>query len=105
MVCGGLEILGSDPGILDLLRYPTTCDYYFYAKIMFGLWFILTFGVFKIEEKRIGKSDFLSAAGVSALAIIFLSIIGSLLTIIQSDVLVKIMIAGGVFVFLWLIKR
>ena len=104
MVCQGIETL-SDTGIAGFMSYPTTCDFQFYAKIMAALWLILVFTIFGTEKRRFGKSDAISAMGVSSLAIIFISIIGTLLGIIQPQVLIEIIVFGIIFITLWLLRK
>ena len=104
MVCGGLENL-VDNSITGLLAFPTSCDYYFYAKIMFAFWLIVAIVLFRADKDKYLKSDFISASGVSAIATIFVSLIGTLLKIIQADVFIEIFVIGMVLIVLWLLKR
>ena len=103
MTCAGLDNY-VNATIGQLLAYPTTCDTQFYAKIMGGLWLIITLILFFKERERDVKPDFLSSAGVSALAIIIISLVGTLLTIISTEVFLEIMVLGGVFVVIWMIR-
>ena len=104
MVCPGLETL-TDMSITVLFSYPTLCDYYFYAKIMAGFFIILSFILFRIDEDRNRKGDFISSMGVSAMATIFLSVIGTSFGMIQPDVFIEILVAGIIFISIWIIKR
>lgn len=103
MVCQGIESL-SNGTIADFMSYPTTCDAQFYAKIMGAIWMALTLIIFYAERKRDVKPDFLSCAGISALAVIIISVIGTLLTIISTTVFLEILVLGGVFIVIWLIR-
>lgn len=103
MAFPGIETVGTS--ISEILSYPTTGDYYFYAKILAGIWVILTFILYRKEEDRLGRGDIVSSMGVSAIATIFLSVIGSLFGIIQNDVNIQIIVGGLVFIILWLFKK
>lgn len=103
MVCQGIESL-SNGTIADFMSYPTTCDVQFYGKIMGAIWLVLTLIIFYGERKREVKPDFLSCAGISALAVIIFSLIGTLLTIISTQIFLEILVLGGIFVIIWLIR-
>ena len=104
MVCAGLETL-IDNSITGILAFPTSCDYYFYAKIMFAFFVVLAFGVFKYEEDKLLRSDMISAMGVSAIATIFIALIGTMISVIQPDVFIGIFVVGIVFIVIWLLKK
>lgn len=105
MVCSGF-----DPdlytGITGFLAYPTSCVPQFYAYVMGALWIILTFILYNREkdDTKIIKPDFISSMGVSALAIIFISLVGTLLEIIQSFIFIEILVSGLIFVAIWMFK-
>lgn len=104
MVCSGLDVLTED-SLVGLLQFPTTCDYYFYAKIMFAFFMIVALSLFFADRKRIVKADFISCLGISGISTIFVSLIGTLLEIIQGDVFIEIVVACLVFIVIWLVKR
>lgn len=104
MVCSGLETL-IDNSITGILAFPTSCDYYFYAKVMFAFFIILAVSVFKLEESKFQRADMISSMGVSALATIFVALIGTTISIIQPDVFIGILVIGLVFILIWLLKR
>ncbi len=104
MVCAGIEIV-TNMSIGGLLSYPNTCDFYFYAKLMAAFFIILSFILFKRDEAKLAKGDMISSMGVSAIAVIFISLIGTLLNIIPREVFIEIMIAGMIFIVLWIIKK
>jgi len=104
MVCAGIDPI-VDAGIEGIMRFPITCDYYFYAKIMAGIFIILTFILYYRDREKLVKPDVISCMGISAMATIFISLIGSLLGIITSDVLIEIVVGGMIFIIIWLIKR
>ncbi len=104
MTCAGIETL-IDNSITGILAYPTSCDYYFYAKIMAAIFIILAIILYRIDEDKFIKSDMISALGVSAIATIFLSLLGTLIKIIQPDIFILIFVIGMIFVVIWFLKR
>ena len=104
MTCVGLETL-VDNSITGILAFPTSCFYYFYAAIMFAFWLILSMGLFNKDSDKFIRSDMISSMGVSAIVTIFVSLIGTLINIIQRDVFIIIFVIGMIFVVLWYIKR
>lgn len=101
--CVGVEGI-TNSGLSGLIAYPTTCDYYFYGKIMAALWIIIAYTLFRKDEEKVGKGDMLSAMGVSAIAVIFLSLILTTLGAIPSDEFIEIIVAGGIFIAIWILK-
>lgn len=87
------------------MSFPNTCDYQFYAKIMAALFVVFTSILYFNTRKREVKPDIISCMGVSAIAVIVLSIIGSLFGIIQGIVLIEIIVAGIIFIALWFFKK
>jgi len=104
MVCAGLETL-VDNSITGILAFPTSCDYYFYAKIMFAFFVIIAMILYNKDKDKFLKADMISSLGVSALATIFVALIGTFLKIIQADVFILIFVLGMIFVVLWLLKK
>ena len=104
MVCRGLEII-TDDTIVGLLSFPTSCHYYFYGEIMFAFWLIVALSLFRLDEDRFIKPDFLSASGVSAAATIFVSLMGTLLGIIPQDIFIYIFTLGMVLIAIWILKK
>lgn len=93
-------------GISGFMAYPTSCIPQFYAYIMGALWLIITFILYNRdkEDNKIIKPDFLSSMGVSAIAVIFISLIGTLLGIIQSNIFIEILVIGLIFIAIWIFK-
>jgi len=104
MVCAGLETL-TDNSITGILAFPTSCDYQFYAKIMLAFFIILSSILFYRDKEQGRKSDIISAFGVSAIATIFVALIGTFLTIIQPDIFTEIFVGGLIFIVIWLLKK
>lgn len=110
MVCQTLAQFGvSTWG--DLLVYPTSCDYYFYAKLFAGLFLILVLSIYYGEKKILVKPDIISSLGVSSLAIFFLSVIGTLIKsssdipMIQQDIFTYVIAFTIIFLGLWFFKK
>lgn len=101
MVCSGLEIMGT--GIDGFLKYPLSCDYYFYLKIMIGLWVILGSLLYYEERRRVSKANILSSLAISGIAILFIAVVGSLIGIITSDILIILMILVLIPVVIWIL--
>ena len=72
---------------------------------MGAIWVILSFILFKRDENKALKSDMISAMGVSAMAVIFLSLLGTLIEMIQQDIIITILVAGCFIIALWLIDN
>ena len=104
MTCAGLETL-TDSTITGILAYPTTCDYHFYAKIMGAFFIIITLTLYFKDRERVVKADMISCLGVAAIATIFVSLIGTFLTIIQQDVFIEIFVLGMIFIMIWMLKK
>ncbi len=104
MVCAGLETL-VDNSITGILAFPTSCDYQFYAKIMAAFFIVLAMILYNRDKEKYLKSDMMSAFGVSAIATIFVALIGTFLKIIQPDIFIEIFVIGMIFIVIWLIKK
>lgn len=104
MVCAGLETL-IDNSITGILAFPTSCDYQFYAKIMAAFFVVIAFILYRIDTDKFIKGDMVSAMGVSAIATIFVSLIGTFIKIIQPDIFIEIFVAGMIFIVIWLLKK
>ena len=94
----------------DFLVYPTSCDYYFYAKVFVGLFLVLILSIYYGEQRVNLKPDMISAMGVSSLAIFFLSLIGTLvkstagIPMIQQDIFIYVFSFTIVFLGIWFFK-
>ena len=103
MVCAGLETL-TDTSIVGILSYPNTCSPQFWAIIMGALFTIITLTLFQIDRGRETKADIISSAGVSAIATIFLSLIGTLVGFITTQIFIEILVFCGVLIVIWMLK-
>lgn len=104
MVCDGLNAT-LNTGISGILAFPTTCDYYFYAKILGAIWIILIFTLYFKEKETITKPDMISIMAISSIATMFIALAGSLLEIVQPDIFIEIFVIGMIFIVIWLFKR
>lgn len=111
MVCLGLESVTIST-LGDLLTFPLTCDYYFWAKIYGALFIIFTFILYYAERQRVVKADIISILGVVSIAMIFLATIGSLIentsgtiAMISQDIFIYILIIGIIFISIWFFKQ
>ncbi len=105
------EILTDLQTFADFLVYPTGCNYYFYLILLGFLMAIIAWFLFKSEEKKVGKSDFIAALAVSSIVISFLAFIGTLIKnsvnipMIQTDILLYFIAITIVLVLLWIFKE
>ncbi len=104
MVCAGLETL-VDNSITGILAFPTSCDYQFYAKIMGAFFIVLSMILYNRDKDKFIKSDMISALGVSAIATIFVALIGTFIKVIQPDIFIEIFVIGMIFIVIWLVKK
>ena len=103
-LCPGIETL-TDKSIVGIMSYPTLCDIQFYAKIMAAIFIILSFGLFMRDRDREIKPDIISAMGVSAIAVIFLSLIGTLIGFIQPEIFIELFVVGMILIVIWMLKK
>jgi hypothetical protein len=103
MTCAGLETL-SDKSLAGILAYPNSCFYYTWGLIMAVIWIVLAFSLYHREKERVVNPDILSILGISSIAIIFLSLIGTTFNIIQHDVFIEILVFGFIFIAIWFFK-
>lgn len=115
MVCQGItEVFPGTIGLAEYLVFPTTCFYYFYASIFFGIFIVIAWTIYMKEKESFQKPDMISTLGVTCLAIFFLALIGTLIKtspangsvpMIQSDIFRYILAFTVVFVSVWFFKR
>lgn len=115
VACGSLALLG-EAGIVGLLAYPTSCDYYFYLKIFASLFIILSFLLKDSEEERnFRPGDMISSMGVSAIVVIIIALFGTFLEaplldgtiikVVQPDIFITTLVAGLVIIVIWILKK
>jgi len=104
MVCAGLETL-VDNSIKGILAFPTSCWYHFYSGVMLAFFLVIAFALKNADEEKFVKGDMISAFGVSAIATIFIALLGTSLKIIQQDIFIEIFVVGLIFIVVWLVRK
>jgi uncharacterized membrane protein YjjP (DUF1212 family) len=98
------ELSGVNSSTIEgILTYPLTGDYYFYAKILFGLFTIFTLTLYFEEKARLGRSNFFSCMAISSIGIIVIAFAGSLIGIITNDILIISLVLTGILVVVWML--
>ena len=111
MVCEDLSIMGSDIGMVEILIYPTTCFYYFYAVIFFALFIVIALYLYNKEREKFTKADMIGSLATSSTAILFLSLIGTLIKtssgipMVQNNIFLYIFAIWIILVSLWFFKK
>ena len=104
------EILTDLQTVGDFLVYPTSCNYYFYLILLGFLMIIITWFLFKAEEKQVGRGDFISSLAVSNIVMTVLASIGTLIEdsdgipMIQADIWLYFLATTIVITLLWIFK-
>ncbi len=103
-------ILNDLQSVGDFLVYPTSCNYYFYLILLGFVMIIITWFLFKAEEKKTGRGDFISSLAVSNIVISVLASIGTLIEdsdgipMIQTDIWLYFLATTIVFTLFWIFK-
>lgn len=105
MVCQGLETLGGNSTIVDLMSYPTICDPYFFVKILSAFWVILVSVLFYYDQERTGKGDMLSSMAIASFAIIFLASIGTLVGFFSNTVFIQFLVVNMIIIVFWFFRN
>ena len=87
--------------IESFLVYPLIQDYYFYSKILLGLFVIFTLSLYFEEKYRKGDANFFSCAAVGSISVIVLAFMGSLFGMITADILTLTIVLGAVIIGIW----
>lgn len=105
------QAMCSITGFADFLVCPTLHYYNFWLILFLGLAFLLAWRMYKFEEARLGKGDFISAMGTSTLAFSVLGVLGTLvkntqdIPMIQSDILLILIAITIPFVLIWIFRK
>ena len=111
MPCQDLTIMGTRTGLEDLLVYPTTCYYHFWSVMLFVIFIVIAFALYNREREVTTQADLISSLGVSATAVMFLAIVGSLISstngipMIQQDILLFVVAFWVVISAIWFFKK
>ena len=104
------ELISGIADFADLVVYPTSCDYFFYLKILGTMMLIVAWILYKEEERRVGKGDLIPSLAVSSIAFTVLALIGTIvqnsvgIPMIQGDILLYFLALTIVLVLIWIFK-
>ena len=96
-----LSSLNNESGIAGLMSLPNASYPYFWAWILGGIWFIMVLTMYFKEVEKVGKAKLLSSMAVSSLAILLLSTIGTVLTIVSVEIMVTILVLSMIIIGIW----
>lgn len=96
-----LSSLNNGSGITGLMALPNDSYPFFWAWILGGIWSIMVLTMYFKESERFGKVNILSSMAVASLAIIILSTIGTVMTIVSVDIMVTILVLSLVIIGIW----
>lgn len=96
-----LSNLNSDSGIAGLMSLPNASYPYFWAWILGGIWSIMVLTMYFKEVEKVGKAKILSSMSVACLAILLLSTIGTVLTIVSVEIMVVILVLSLMIIGMW----
>ena len=111
MTCQDLTVMGNSIGLVEFFVYPTTCFYYTYAMIFFSLFILLALFLYNKERQDFTKPDMISSIATSATAILFLSLITTLIKtednipMLQFDIFRYIFAIWIILVAIWYFKK
>jgi hypothetical protein len=100
-----LSEIGINGTIGDLMTFPNNIYPYFWVWIIGGLWLIITLSLYYNEKEKLGKGKFLSSMAVSGLACVLLSLFGTLLGIITTNIMVYIFVVAIVLIVIWFFSK
>ncbi len=96
-----LSSLDNSSGIAGLLSLPNASYPFFWAWILGGIWIIIVLTMYFKEVEKVGKSRILSSMAVASLAILLLSTIGTVLTIVSIEIMVNILVLSMLIIGIW----
>ena len=94
--------LSENATIGDFMAFPNNVYPYFWVWLIGALWFIITLTLYFSEKEKIGKTNILSSMGVSSLACLFLSTMGTLLGIISLEIMIYILVFCLLIIVVWI---
>lgn len=95
----------SNLGIREVLNFPNLDTSIFYPMFLFVVFIIFTSLVFFREVGREGKGNFLSSLAVGGYATTAVAVILSLMSLIQTEILVTVVVTSLVFQVLFLLTK
>ena len=96
-----LSSLNNNSGIAGLLSLPNASYPYFWAWIFAGIWSIMVLTMYFKEVEKVGKAKILSSMAVASLAILLLSTIGTVLTIVSVEIMVTTLVLSLLIIGIW----
>ena len=96
-----LSNLGNDSGIAGFMALPNSSYPYFWAWILGGIWTIMVLTMYFKEVEKVGKAKILSSMAVASFAILLLSTIGTVLTIVSVEIMVIILVLSMIIIGIW----
>ena len=96
-----LSSLDNQSGIAGLMSLPNSSYPYFWAWIFGGIWIIMVLSMYFREVEKTGKANILSSMAVASFAILLLSTIGTVLTIISVNIMVTILVLTMLIIGIW----
>jgi hypothetical protein len=92
---------GNDTNIGDLLSLPNTSYPYFWVWILFGIWTIITLGLYFSEKNEVGKRNILSSMSVASFCIIILSTLGTIVGFVTNDIFIPLLVLCFLIIGIW----
>ena len=96
-----LSSLNNESGIAGFMSLPNASYPYFWAWILGGIWIIMVLTMYFKEVEKVGKAKILSSMAVACLAILLLATIGTVLTIISTEIMVTILVLSLLIIAIW----
>lgn len=96
-----LSNLNNDSGIAGLMSLPNASYPFFWAWILGGIWIIIVLNLYFKESEKLGKAKILSSMAVASFAILLLSTIGTVLTIVSTEIMVNILVLSLMVIGIW----
>jgi len=96
-----LSNLTDTAGIGGLLSLPNTAYPYFWIWILGGIWIIIFLSLYFKEKERIGRGNLISSMAVSCLAILMLSLIGTIVGFITLEIMIYILVFSALIIGIW----
>lgn len=91
----------NDTGIQAIMNYPSSGDPFFWGKIMFGIFAILTLVTFFEERRRLGRGNLLSSLAIASVSTMVITWAGTIGNFIGNQISVMVTVIGFIFIALW----
>jgi len=97
-----LSSLNNASGIAGLMSIPNASYPYFWAWILGGIWVIIVTTMYFVDKDKTGKGKILSSMAVACFAILLLSVIGTVLGIVSTEIMVYILVISAIIIAIWI---